>query len=543
MQKIYKYILPAVFTVCAGLISAQNNEVVSVIKKEIDRNMANLKIDKLKPPFFISYNMVDSKIMTVSATLGSVIYSNGYRLRLGAPALMVGDYNRNSSNFGNSAGNIRNVSLENEGVPVSVWFELDNVYKRAAENFEAKLAAIAQQNLEKEDLELPDFESVPSAALILEPAKVNQDRAYWENYAKKTSEVFKKYSEILSSSVEITVRDAMVYTCNTENTEIVMPQPFYQIRIQASGRAGDGEQISRDLYIEHPTFEQIPDLKKAVDTCEFVAKQLVGTLNAPMLKEAYSGPVLFEGQAAPEVVQMLVANLVAARKPVTGNGGNNLEMMKDKKLTARILSLISLSGTETYNGKKLDGYYPIDIEGVAPDKELTLIENGVLKNMLNGRTPTRKFQHSNGHRRFSERDVRSSVKPGNIRLTSKVVSSNMKQKLIDAAKEEDLDYAYIVRGYRGLTEPNSVNVYPYDVYRVYVSDGREELVRGAILQDFNIKSFKRVVGTSEREILYNTYAFGNFVTYVVPDAILFEELEISKNSNITLKTPFIVPQP
>jgi hypothetical protein len=157
--------------------------------------------------------------------------------------------------------------------------------------------------------------------------------------------------------------------------------------------------------------------------------------------------------------------------------------------------------------------------------------------MLNGRTPTKKFQHSNGHMRMHLNYMNPRIGPGNVLFTSNDTYSpdELKAKLLSTAKEEDLDYAYIVRRYRG----NG----PLSIYRIYVADGREELLRGAILPDFNIRSYKRMLGASDREFFYNTHSSGNFATYIVPEALLFEELEVSRNNNITFKKPFIVPQP
>ncbi|MDR2562779.1 MAG: hypothetical protein LBC98_02420 [Prevotellaceae bacterium] len=540
MQTKYKYIAAAViFQIFAVFAYAQDNEVISSVKQEIDRSMEKLKIDKLKPPFYIGYDLIDAKFLYVTASLGSVVNTETYSMRRGVPTLLVGDYHRNNTGFGRNAF-AQNVSLDNEGLSTSIWEALDRAYKNSAEDYEVKLATIAQQKLDQEELDLDDFEKITPTSLSLNPAKINLDKAYWENYAKKVSEIFRKYPEIIESSVNIFIRDAMHYSCNSENKRIAMPVPFYQIRLGLFTIADDGQELRRELYIEHPSFEQMPKLQTFIDSCEAITKKFIEHSKAPMIKEAYSGPVLFEGQAVPEIFQqMIVGNLLAARKPVRGNsfgggGGNNLEMMTGKKLISRSLTVTSLSGSETYKGKKLDAWYPVDAEGVIPDKELVMIEKGVLKNMLNGRAPTNKYPHSNGHKRMSVNDVRPNVMPGNVLLSSTNSFTDLKKKLIEAAKEEDLDYAYIIRGYRGI---------PFEVYRVYVSDGREEPVRGAVMQDFNLKSFKRVLGTSDREMIYNTASFGNFVTYIVPDGILFEELEITKNNGITLKTPFIVPQP
>jgi predicted Zn-dependent protease len=541
MKSQLKYIfLAAALVLCINLLPAQDNAIISAIKSEVDRNMAELKIDKLKPPFFINYTVVDLKQLRVSASTGSISQSTEMSQRVGLSNLLVGDYDRNNSNF-RQGYFPHNVIVENDakGIATAVWENLDRVYKNAAENYEAKVAVIAQQNMEEEELNLPDFEKTTPATVILEAPKMNMDKAYWENFAKKSSEILKKYPEILNSSVNVTVINQMIHVYNTENTRLVIPDPYYGVNLSLYTVTNDGHELSDDLYIEYGNFEQMPSLEAFIDTCEGFVKYFIELKNAPIITEAYTGPVLFEGMAVAESLQnyFFQSTLLASRKPVGGGGGNNTEMMKDKKLISRSLTIKSLSGTETYKGKKLDGYFPVDAEGVAPDKELVLVENGVLKNMLNGRTPTKKFKHSNGHARMNLNYMNPRISPGNVLFTSNDTYSpdELKTKLLSAAKEEDLDYAYIVRRYRGGG--------PLSIYRIYVADGREELLRGAILPDFNIRSYKRMLGASNREFFYNTHAFGNFATYIVPDALLFEELEVSRNNNITFRKPFIVPQP
>jgi predicted Zn-dependent protease len=528
------------FLLCANILSAQDNAIISAIKSEVDRNKAELKIDKLKPPFFINYAIIDFKRVDILASSGSLIQSGEGAIKVGFSNLLVGDYDRNNSNFRQNSF-ARSITVENDarGIATAIWDNLDRAYKNAAENYEAKIAVIAQQNLEEEELNLPDMEQTAPVTMIIEPTKMNLDKKYWENFAISSSAIMKKYPDILRSAVDINVVDHVVYSYNTENTMLATPAPYYCLHLSLYTITDDGQELSDHLHIEHGSFEQMPSLQEFIDTCESFVKYFIELKNAPIITEAYTGPVLFEGMAVPEALQthFLQSTLLASRKPIGGQGGNNTEMMKDKKLTSRSLTIKSLSGTETYKGKKLDGYYPVDAEGVVPDKELVLVENGVLRNMLTGRTPTKKFRHSNGHMRVNFNSMSQRVGPGNILLTSADSYSpdELKRKLLNAAKEEDLDYAYIVRRYRG----NG----PLSIYRIYVSDGREELLRGAILPDFNIKSFKRTLGASNQELIYNTFRFGNFTTYIVPTGLLFEELEVSRNNNITFKKPFIVPKP
>jgi predicted Zn-dependent protease len=541
MKTQFKYnFLTVAFLLCINMLAAQDSTIISAVKSEVERNKSELKIDKLRPPFFISYTVVDLKQLHVSASMGAISQSIENSQRVGLPNLLVGDYDRNNSNFRQN-NSPKNIPVENDakGIATAVWEDLDRVYKSAVENYEAKVAVIAQQNMEEEELNLPDMEKTNPVTMIIKPPKINMDKAYWESFAQKSSEILKKYPEILNSSVNINILEQVIHVYNTENTQLVIPDPYYGINISLYTVTKDGQELSDELYIEHGAFEQTPSLQAFIDTCETFIKYFIELKNAPIITEAYTGPVLFEGMAVAEPIQthFFQSTLIASRKPVGGGGGNNTEMMKDKKLVSRNLTIKSLSGTETYKGKKLDGYYSVDVEGTVPEKELVLVENGVLRNMLNGRTPTKKFPHSNGHMRMNLNYMMPKISPGNILLTSNNTYSpnELKNKLLAAAKEEDLDYAYIVRRYRG----NG----PLSVYRIYVADGREELLRGAILPDFNIKSYKRILGASNREFLYNTHMFGSFSTYIVPEALLFEEIEVTRNNNITFKKPFIVPQP
>ncbi len=557
-----RYILPLLIGILStvDVFSQQNNEIISAIKKEIDRNKAELKIGQYQSPFYISYSLVDLKTLLVESASGSILSSEESHRRLGTPTLLVGDYQKNNKNFFDiniyyqtryrGRGNLAPIENDAKGIATLIWSDLDLSYKSAIETFETKMAALRQQNQQGSDAGMPDFDQVAPVKKILTPVAANLDKSYWENYTKKASEVTRQYPEILNSNVKIIIRDAVIYTYNTEGSEYAIPSTFYQLVFFVSTQTDDGQELSDMIFYEHSTFEKMPDLKTFTDSCKVLTEELIRLRKAPLVTEAYTGPVLFEKMAVGEAINQLFLenNLIARRQQVENKDGyygrnfdeakgNNFEMLMNKKIVSRSLTVKSISGTSSYKGIMLDGYMPLDAEGVVPEKEMMLVENGVLRNLLNGRTPTPKVPHSNGHNRFDFDRFNQRVSPGNIHVTSNNTFSkqDLKAKLIAAAKEEDLEYAYIVRRQRWGN--------PLFVYKVYVSDGREELVRGAQFTDFNLRTFRRILGTSEEEFFYNTSAFGSLMTGIVPESILFEELDVTKNNNITLKNPYLVPRP
>jgi len=205
-----------------------------------------------------------------------------------------------------------------------------------------------------------------------------------------------------------------------------------------------------------------------------------------------------------------------------------------------------------------------------------LIEGGVLKTLLTDRVPTLHNSQSNGHKRLALQDggLSDVLGAGVIEMNSTNAQSyeQLKAALIAAAKEEDYEYAYIVRkmanpmanvpGLSAYTQTGDALFAisrPVYIYRISVKDGKEELVRSAKISDLSLKSFKRIVGTSIEKQVYNTLLkgkqrgyssrssgfnlFGIPTSLIVPQAIVFQELEVEKDKTIVLKKETMVPNP
>ena len=534
------------------------NQVISAIQKEVDRNKSELKMEGMNSPFFISYSVYDVAYNYLAASKGKITSSSETKRRFGIPTLLVGDYHRNNLNLSgrNYTPSSTTSLINNElGIPITIWRDLDNSYKTAIEQYKVKMATIQQQSQTKEELDLPNFEQKPSVNVILPRTQLDFNKTYWENYLRKVSETANQFPEILNSSVSLNARNVMSYTYNTEGSRYAIPTVFYQLTFTANTRADDGQELTHMIWLENASFQQMPDVETFSNRCKTEMENLIKYKNAPVIDDTYCGPVLFEGGAVGRLFEQsfFANNKLAAAPKMTQSGaaqtyviingvlqqssaagGNDFEMMLNKKVISRDLSIKSITGQEFYKGERLNGYYPIDDEGVAPDKELILIENGVLRNMLNGRKPTQKVHHSNGHTRYDFATGGYRVIAGNALITCSQTFSNdaLRKRLLDAAKEEDLDYAYIVRQYE-----TGVNL----MYRIYVSDGREELVRGATISDLNLKTFKRILGASDKEQIRS---FGEAqITLIYPDALLFEEMDVTRVPNIEFKKPYLVAKP
>ena len=531
--------------------SSESDIISESIRKEVDRALDGLGKQKTEPPFFIAYTLGDIKQLMVSASNGSLISSDIYPLRTGNARLLMGNYHCTDENFtgtggsgnGNAYGYDGTPCLDNneEGIRYTIWQDLDAIYKSAVETYEQKLAAIKQLNIPAKDLELHDWDQTPvlvkNDALI---PKINLNPQPYEEYVKAASSVFNEYKDILKSNVSLNVYASTVYFYNTEKSEYTLPYVFVSLGAVAMAKTEDGEDLQDDLDVTvgHP--DDLPPIEDFKKQCRGLAEKLLEEVKAPKLNDAYSGPVLFENLA---VVRTFYSNffygdnsLIADRKPFSAQGyaygGNRMEEMIDKRITAKEITIDDLTGTPEYNGVKLLGYTPFDAQAVVTPAKMTLVENGILKTLLSDRVPTAKVPHSNGHSLLTP-GAGSNTSSGVVRMSSTRMESKdeLRNELFQLAKSEGYDYAYIVRNVAGST--------PLELYRVNIADGTEQRVRSATITDLDFQSFKKIRAVSDKEMIYNGIA-GNLISVIVPDAILFEELQIQSDRVDNYRKPPLV---
>jgi predicted Zn-dependent protease len=525
--------------------------IIHAIETEVERGLKGLKIEGLQSPFFISYALGDIETVSVTATLGSIVNSGVYKNRTSSTRLLIGDYLCSDENFNATVGGLTNydgtpcIDNSEEGIRYSVWRDLDAIYKRATEAYEQKIATIKQLNIPQHDLELPDWDKTPTVQLPDLPRKnIDLDKTYYERYAKEASAVFAAHSEVINSSVSLQVLSSTVYFYNTEKSVYRLPRTFVVLKADVSTMTGDGEWMTDGFDLVCGSPEELPDIETLKERCHELARRASLERTAAIIDESYTGPVLYEGLAVMETFYAGFFSknnsLIAARKPLSPSGyaygGNSLEEMLGKRITAKEITIDDLTGTKTYNGQPLLGYSPIDAQGVIPPERLLLVENGILRNMLNDRVPTEKAPHSNGHSLFGI-SVDYRTRPGVVRLqdTRRKSQEQLRQTLLAEAKEEGYTYAYIVRETAG---GGSV---PLKLYRVSVQDGSEQPVRSAGINNVDAQVFKKILAVSDEETVHQLI-FPGPTSVIVPKAILFKDMEIQKNQVDNYQKLPIVPR-
>jgi hypothetical protein len=258
---------------------------------------------------------------------------------------------------------------------------------------------------------------------------------------------------------------------------------------------------------------------------------------APLMEDQYRGPVLLAPDAADSVVARLIGAPVLGRRPrpgVTTRTTGDFASSWKQRVLPDFMDVTDDPTVEKAGGRSLLGFYRYDDDGVEA-RSVKLIEHGTLTKYLMGRQPIRDFSASNGHGRgLATSGTGPSI--GNLFVKSSAPMSfdDLKKKLIDMCKDRGQPYGYLAQSTSGAR--------PEPLYRVYVSDGHQELVRGAEFSQLDARALRSdlIAAGSDEDV--SNHLDGAPHSIVV-GSLLFDELEIRKTPAGREKLPDYPPPP
>lgn len=559
----------------SGVLSAaQPDPVFDAMQAELKRSMT-LTLNQLDKPYYLSYTVDDEHTWSAAATLGGLISSSVNDYRVPRLRIRVGDYNFDNTNWtgANAPGpryDLRSFPIEDENPLVLrqfLWLATDSAFKGSLQSIARKRAAL--RNVTVSDV-LPDFAPAKPYVEIRDYKPAIFDNKEWVERIKKVSAVFTQFPSLRNSGIEFSAVDSLHRFVNSEGTEIRVPEATGGIEIEASAQAADG-MIVRDLntFYTRDITRMFPE-DELINSARNLSEQVLKLAAAPM-GDSYTGPILFEGAASPQLLaELLGRNLYISRKPIAAPGGNpqaNTTELEGRRGVRIMPEFFDVIDDPT---KPLFGHEEVDEEGVA-EKPLSLVEKGVLKDFLRTRQPVRGYDESNGRARLSGSYGADLPLPTNLIITAHETSSiaDLKKKLLDLVQQRGLPYGMIVRkmdfpssasidearkilsagAAGGSSHPISIPLYAYRLY----PDGHEELVRGERFRSVNARSMKDILAAGDDSVTFNYldngapfallgYGSGAAEVTVVAPSVLIDDLELTKVDDELPKLP-IVPSP
>jgi predicted Zn-dependent protease len=411
-----------------------------------------------------------------------------------------------------------------------VWTATDKAYKQAVEALTDKQARLKQLTIDHPVDDFAHAEAVQSLGPLVE-LKVERDP--WLKMLRDASGLYKRDARVQLLNAALSFKTINRYYLNSEGSVVRSGEELYHMGIAANTQADDGMRLDRTAGFTAKSLSELPRAAEFVSRAEAMMASMKQLREAPLADEDYHGPVLLSADSASSVFLSLIGENVLGYKPELGQNARVRGQFASSYKTRVLPEFISVTDDPTLSqagGTSLLGHYDVDDEGVQAQR-VPLIEKGVLVNYLLGRQPIRDFSASNGHGRAGIPLNWPAPGLGNLVVKSSdaIAPEELKKKLITLCKDRGLEYGYYVETMGGVRAPRLL-------YRVWVKDGHEELVRGGVFGDLDQRSMRSNIVSAGNDQYIENYV-QPFPHSVVAPSILFDDLEVKRQTSNKDKLP------
>ncbi|MFH2001339.1 MAG: metallopeptidase TldD-related protein [Planctomycetota bacterium] len=559
--------------------------LMQALSDELARSM-DLQLEDLDKPYFILFMVDDSLNFSLSAKYGAITGDNRDRSRRFNNQVRVGSYELDNTNFsgggrggfsfspgggrrrGGGGGGRTSLPLDDDYIAIrqAIWWATDSSYKEAVETLTQKRAYMKDKKMGDRP---HDFTPATGCTHIEPQAKLSFDEQAWKKKLKDLSGRFRSFPKVQDSAVNLIVGASHQYIVDSEGARIRTARNGTMLIISAEVQAKDGMMLSDQITFFSDSPEGLPEMEALFAKID----ELVGNLSSAMdtpVPESYMGPVLFEGVASAQLFQALLAPEIAGQVEPVGSqrsrrgGGGGLENKIDKPILPETFQAFDDPSLKEWDGAALLGHYTYDAEGT-PAQRVNLVEDGELKTLLMSRVPTKVLSGSNGHAQRATGSNRISTGIANLIIedSAGIEEAELKAALLETAKEQGLEFGICVRKINSGSMPNLSSASsmmsfvmnmqregddpavgdPVLVYKVYVNDGREELLRGCEFGQIKVRDLKDISAAGKTTALYNHLGLGRngsrASSSLVAPSVLFEELELSPIEAEHAKAPLL----
>ncbi len=521
MHRIKLFSLP-VFFICALLFphrsaADQPDSLLILMQSELNREMIELKKTSL-PPYYIDFRVNESEETEIRSSFGSITKTRSDKKRILNTRVKIGDYSFDNSHAGSKTnmGRLSGFSIpmmlpyENsaDAIRFSLWESTQANYKLAKEVFTSLKSSPVDST--DENRSVADFsKETPSQyyAPPIEPLERTFNKSGWEEKIKNFSKLFLVDKNIISGNVFLQINRERKYFVSTEGSSVVQNQTYCQLMIDGSIRADDGDVLPlyKTYFVLTPADFPTDDVILK-DIHELISK-LEKIRNAP-LADPYTGPAILNARASGVFFHEIFGHRIEGHRMKDESDGQTFSGKLNELVLPKSINVIFDPTVSTYEKFSLNGSYAYDDEGIKSQR-VEVVEKGILKNFLMSRTPLNGFLKSNGHGRTAAGGTPVSRQSNMFIETSDPLSdADLRKMLIKECKKQNKEYGYMFEDVEGgFTNtgryiPNAFNIFPTEVYRIYVDGRPDELVRGVDLIGTPLTMFAGIKAAGDKKEIF-----------------------------------------
>jgi len=491
--------------------------VLQAMEAELLRSAAQLKDAGEAPMHFLAYRVYDESGFSVRASYGALeAVQRDRRGRTLDVELRVGTPQRDSTHklrgggFEFDFGGAEEVPMPVDDDPAAIrtalWLATDAEFKAAQKAF-AKVKANLKVKVEEEDPS-DDFSSEARQVHIGPRAELGIDKAAWEKRVRQASALYRDHPAVHTSSVDFSAEVTRRFLVSSEGSRIQDERVMYRVMTSCGTTADDGMQLHLFDSVEATDPSELPDDARLAEMVTALAESLTALRAAPVALP-YAGPAILRSKAAAVFFHEIFGHRIEGHRQKDEEEGRTFAKKVGERITSELISVVDDPTLARLGDKALNGFYQFDDEGV-PAQSVTLIDQGVLKGFLMGRSPVRNFPKSNGHGRCSP-GFAPCARQGNliVRAARTVSYPELRAMLLAELKKQNKPFGLVfdeIAGGFTVTQtymPQSFKLLPLRVFRVHADGSPDELLRGVDIVGTPLATIERIVAAADDVDTFN----------------------------------------
>lgn len=536
-------------------ISFGEDKLTTILKKELYREFDILSKQSIAA-YFISYRIEHTINNFILASSGSIAESTTSPQKKLTVNVKVGNYDcddnheRKNTQLSTSS-QIISEDINEAHIAKVLWKCTDKEYTNAARIYSMLKSNMNLSN--NKPSTVPDYLKSEPYSYYEKPlssSEKNIDKAEWEKRLKRLSLRFKQHEDIIESSVSLSFKAVRKHYVSTEDVQVVENQTYATLSINAKTKADDGMilPLYKSFFAYQPN--NLPSDKVIEDEIDTIIEKLKLLKNAPVV-DPYTGPAILSGQSSGVFFHEIFGHRIEAQAMKNDNNGQTFKSMLGQLVLPKEFSVYDDPSLRIYNNKELNGWYRHDEEGVKGSR-VNVVTNGILKDFLTTKVPIDGFLKSNGHAR-AVAGLNPTSRQSNliIETTTKYSEAELRKMLIDEAKRQNKEYGYYMVTVTGgftstsTSTPNSFNVTPIEVYRVYVDGRPDKLVRGVDLVGTPLSMFSFITAAGGSIDMFSgmcTAGSGEIPVTAISPMLFVSKIEFQRKKSNESDKP-ILPRP
>jgi len=537
----------------------KDNVVIDAMTGELKRSFSKLKDQGPAPLYFLSYRVCDTDSFSTNATYGAITSFNRNHSRLldiearvGSPELDSTHKIRSDRFDGDLASRLGAVefSIDNDpdAIACGLWYMTDKAFKDAQQSY-VQVKANKEVKVDEEDVS-DDFGPGKVVVSLEEPVKMTDDDNRWIEPMRRMSAIFKDYPEITNSYVSVDEDVTTRYITNSEGTKVQQTVRLARMITGAGAICQDGMEVN--LYDTAEAFDvkNLPSEEEFSKRIKALAASVVALRNS-RAGEPYVGPAILMPKAAGVFFHEVLGHRVEGHRQKDEEEGRTFTKKVGAKIMPEFISVVDDPTIDKLGDTPLIGNYRFDDEGM-PAERVQVVENGILRHFLMGRSPIASFKNSNGHCRCQPGSS-PVARQGNLMVESsrQVSEAKLKEMLIAETRRQGKQYGLMfdeIAGGFTITQafmPQSFSLLPLQVKRIWADGRPDELLRGVNLVGTPLASLETIMCASDKVGTFNGVCgaeSGWVPVSASAPSLLVRTIEVAREEKAQDKPP-VLPAP